>query len=498
MRYVLGIDLGTSAVKAALYDENCRKVCDAGKEYPLSCPQNGWAEQNAEDWYRAAAACIRQAIAQSGVRPQDIVSVGLSGQMNGIVLLDKNGAPLRPAILWCDQRGAQECEEINARVGTQNIFDITCNPALTGFSLAKLLWVRNHQPSLYDTCRHIMLPKDYIRLRLTGEYATDVSDASGMQLLDTGKRCWSKQVVSSLGIDASLLPTVYESPEISGRVHETAAQETGLPAGIPVAAGAGDNAASAIGTGVVTDCRSFLTLGTSGVIDTHSDTLRVDPQGRVHTFCAAVPGAWLIVASVQSAGLSMQWMRNLLFPGDSDYAQVNQAIASVPIGAQRLLYLPYLMGDRSPHMDPDARGVFFGLSSMHTREHLARAVMEGISYGVRDCYGVLQSMGVMPQEMLLCGGGAKSPIWRQMLADVLGLPMRLLQTSDSGALGAAILAAVSAGIYNDVRQACAQAVKTGGITQPDPAAGAAYEAFYALYRRIYPHLQMDFKALSAL
>ena len=205
MRYVLGIDLGTSAVKAALYDENCRKVCDAGKEYPLSCPQNGWAEQNAEDWYRAAAACIRQAIAQSGVRPQDIVSVGLSGQMNGIVLLDKNGAPLRPAILWCDQRGAQECEEINARVGTQNIFDITCNPALTGFSLAKLLWVRNHQPSLYDTCRHIMLPKDYIRLRLTGEYATDVSDASGMQLLDTGKRCWSKQVVSSLGIDASLL-----------------------------------------------------------------------------------------------------------------------------------------------------------------------------------------------------------------------------------------------------------------------------------------------------
>ncbi len=498
MRYILGIDLGTSAVKVVLYDETLRKCGDCGQEYPLSSPCNGWAEQQPDDWYAAASACIRRLLSESGVPAGSIVSVGLSGQMNGVVLLDGDGRPLRPAILWCDQRGAAECEEINSRVGADKIFSISCNPALTGFSLAKLLWVRNNQPDVFSACRHIMLPKDYIRLRLTGEYATDMSDASGSQLLDTGKRRWSPEIVSALGLDAAILPQVYESPEITGRVTACASAETGLPAGIPVVAGAGDNAASAIGTGVVEDCRSFLTLGTSGVINTHIDTLRVDAQGRVHTFCAAVPGAWLVVASQQSAGLSMQWMRNTLYPEDNEYARINADIAARPIGAQRLLYLPYLLGDRSPHMDPDARGVFFGLSSIHTRGDMARAVMEGVSYGLRDCLGVMRDMGIVPREMLVCGGGAKSPIWRQMLADVLSVPMRRMESSDSGALGACILAAVGAGVYANIREACGVSVRCGGAVQPDAARSAEYEKFYALFQRLYPHMQEDFKFLSKL
>lgn len=498
MRYVLGIDLGTSGVKAALYDETLRKVCDAGAEYPLSQPRNGWAEQEPKDWYRSAAGCIRETIQKSGARAEEIASVGLSGQMNGVVLLDGDGEPLRPAILWCDQRGAEECEEINARVGAERVFAVTCNPALTGFSLAKLLWVRRNQPDIFEKCRHIMLPKDYIRLRLTGEYATDVSDASGMQLLDTGKRRWAREVTDPLGLDPALLPAVYESPEISGRVTAAAACETGLPEGIPVVAGAGDNAASAIGTGTVLDCHSFLTLGTSGVINTHCETLRVDARGRVHTFCGAAPGAWLVVASVQSAGLSMQWLRNRFYPEDREYAQINRDIAALPVGAQRLLYLPYLMGDRSPHMDPDARGVFFGLTSLHDRGHLARAVMEGVSYGLRDCLGVLHDMGIRPEEMLVCGGGAKSPVWRQMLADVLDLPMRRLEASDSAALGAGVLAAVGAGLYASVQEACAEAVHPGDAMAPDAAKSREYERFYALYRVLYPHLRADFKALAAL
>lgn len=498
MRYVLGIDLGTSAVKVVLYDEHLRRCGDCGRAYPLSSPQNGWAEQQPDDWYAAVSACIRQLLAESGVPADAIVSIGLSGQMNGVVLLDEAGQPLCPAILWCDQRGAAECEEINSRVGAKKIFSITCNPALTGFSLAKLLWVKNHQPDVFAACRHIMLPKDYIRLRLTGEYATDMSDASGSQLLETGNRRWSKEITAALGLDDAILPHAYESPEITGRVTKRASAETGLPAGVPVVAGAGDNAAAAIGTGIVEDCRAFLSLGTSGVISAHIDTLRVDAQGRVHTFCAAVPGAWLVVASQQSAGLSMQMLRNALYPGDAEYEQLNRDIAALPIGADRLLYLPYLLGDRSPHMDPDARGVFFGLSSVHTRGNLARAVMEGVSYGIRDCLGVLSEMGIAPAEMLLCGGGAKSPVWRQMLADVLSLPMRRMESSDSGALGACILAAVGAGVFASIGEACSVSVRFGDAVVPDAARSAQYDKFYALFRTLYPHMKEDFTALSKL
>lgn len=498
MRYILGIDLGTSAVKVVLYDEHLRKHGDCGRVYPLSSPHNGWAEQQPDDWYAAVSACIRQLLAESGVSADAIVSIGLSGQMNGVVLLDKAGRPLCPAILWCDQRGAAECEEVNSRVGAKKIFSITCNPALTGFSLAKLLWVKNHRPDIFAACRHIMLPKDYIRLRLTGEYATDMSDASGSQLLDTGNRCWSKEITAALDLDNAILPRVYESPEIAGRVTKRASAETGLPAGVPVVAGAGDNAAAAIGTGIVEDCRAFLSLGTSGVISAHIDTLRVDAQGRVHTFCAAAPGAWLVVASQQSAGLSMQMLRNALYPGDAEYEQLNRDVAALPIGADRLLYLPYLLGDRSPHMDPDARGVFFGLSSVHTRGNLARAVMEGVSYGIRDCLGVLNEMGICPAEMLLCGGGAKSQVWRQMLADVLSLPMRRMESSDSGALGACILAAVGAGVFANIGEACSVSVRFGDVVAPDPARSAQYDKFYALFRTLYPHMKEDFTALSKL
>ena len=498
MAHLLGIDLGTSAVKVVLYNDQLRPICSAGRSYPLSSPKNGWAEQNPDDWSQAAFACIRETIDQSGVQPESIAAVGLSGQMNGVALLDKDGRPLRPAILWFDQRGAAECEEINARLGAEKLFAITCNPALTGFSLAKLLWVKNNQPEVFAACRHIMLPKDYIRLRLTGEYATDMSDASGMQLLDTPHRCWSREITAALGLDDAILPAVYESPEITGRVTRRAAEQTGLREGTPVVAGAGDNAAAAVGSGVADDCRAFLSLGTSGVISAHAAKLRVDGAGRVHTFCGAVPGEWLVVASEQSAGLSMQWMRDTLYPDDREYEQINRDIASLPVGARRLIYLPYLMGDRSPHMNPDARGVFFGLSSIHTRGDMARAVMEGVSYGIRDCLGVLNEMGIAPEEMLLCGGGAKSAVWRQMLADVLGLPMRRLENADSGALGASVLAGVGAGVFGSVRDVRALVCRPGSADVPNTARSAEYDRYYALFRALYPHLQGDFKTLSGL
>lgn len=498
MAYLLGIDLGTSAVKVVLYDVLLRPVCSAGRSYPLSSPQNGWAEQNPEDWRHAAFACIREIIAKSGVQPESILSIGLTGQMNGVALLDSDGAPLRPAILWCDQRGAAECEEINARLGADKLFSITCNPALPGFSLAKLIWVQNNQPEIFAACRHIMPPKDYIRLCLTGEYATDMSDASGMQLLDTPRRRWSREIAAAFGLDSAILPALYESPEITGRVTRRAAEQTGLREGTPVVAGAGDNASPSVGMGLADDCRAFLSLGTSAVISAHAATLRVDAAGRVHTYCSAVPGEWLIVASQQSAGLSMQWLRSMFYPDDREYAQINRDIAAQPVGARRLIYLPYLMGDRSPHMDMDARGVFFGLSSVHTRADMARAVMEGVSYGIRDCLGVLREMGVSPEEMFLCGGGAKSAVWRQMLADVLGLPMRRLESADSGALGACVLAGVGAGVFGSVRDARSLVYHPGDSDVPNAAHRAEYDKYYALFDSLYPRLKADFKTLAGL
>ena len=379
MKYVLGIDLGTSGTKTVLFDQYGTAVCSALVEYPLYQPHNGWAEQKPEDWYHAAVDTIRSVLTKSGVDKKDVVSMGISGQMHGLVMLDEAGNVLRPSIIWCDQRTAAECDQIHEIVGRDQLIAITANPALTGFTLSKLLWVRNHEPEVYAKCRHILLPKDYVRYMLTGDFATEVSDASGMQMLDVPNRCWSEKLLNMLNIDPSLLAKVYESCEVTGHISKAAAELTGLSEDTLVVGGAGDNAAAAVGTGVVEDGRAFTTIGTSGVVFAHTDKLAIDPKGRVHTFCCAVPGAWHVMGVTQAAGLSLKWFRDnfcmaekeaAALMGEDPYNLMNKQAAQSPIGANKLLYAPYLMGERTPHLDADCRGMFFGLSAMHTRRDL--------------------------------------------------------------------------------------------------------------------------------
>ncbi len=505
MAYLIGIDLGTSGTKTVLFHTDGAIAASKTVEYPMSQPQNGWAEQNPEDWVAAAFETLRSVT--SGVDPSEILGIGISGQMHGLVMLDADGEVIRPSIIWCDQRTGAECEEITARVGRQRLIDITANPALTGFTASKILWVRNHEPENYARCRHILLPKDYLRYRLTGAFATEVSDASGMQLLDIGRRCWSEEVCRALDIDMQLLAKVYESPEITGEVTAEAAARTGLRAGTPVAGGAGDNAAAAVGTGVVRQGRAFTTIGTSGVVFAHTDAMAIDPAGRVHTFCCAVPGCWHVMGVTQAAGLSLKWFRdNFCGPeketaalmGVDPYYLMDQAAEKAPIGANRLLYLPYLMGERTPHLDPDCRGAFFGLSAMHTRVDLLRAVLEGVAYSLRDCMEIIRGMGFAIDDMMACGGGGTSAVWRQMLADLYGCPVSTSSSKESAALGVAILAGVGAGVYADVPTACDRLIGKALTQQPIETNSTAYEPYYQMYRQLYPALAAQYKTLAQL
>lgn len=507
MACLLGIDIGTSGTKSVLFDETGRILASALAEYPMQQPRNGWAEQDPEDWWRAVAQTIGAVLQKSGIPTGEVAALGLSGQMHGLVMLDEAGQVLRPSIIWCDQRTSRECEEMTEKVGAQRMMEITANPALTGFTASKILWVRNHQPELYERCRHILLPKDYIRYRLTGEYATEVSDASGMQLLDVPHRCWSQEVLDKLEIDRALLARVYESPEVTGRVSRSAAQATGLREGVLVVGGAGDNAAAAVGTGVVRDGLAFTTIGTSGVVFAHTSQLSIDPKGRAHTFCCAVPGAWHVMGVTQAAGLSLKWLRNNCCSeevataqreGVDPYLLMDREAERIPVGADKLLYLPYLMGERTPHLDPDCRGVFFGLAGMHTRAHLIRAVMEGVGYSLRDCAAVLREMGVQISDMMACGGGGSSRLWRQMLADLYGCPVKTTASHENGALGVAILAGVGAGIFSSVEEGCDALVQVDKTQPPIPENQAAYDRYYPVYTALYRDLQSRFRELAAL
>ena len=507
MEYVIGVDLGTSGTKTVLFSSDGQPIASKTIEYPLYQPQNGWAEQAPEDWWHAGCGSMKEVIAKSGINPKDIKGIGISGQMHGLVMLDKAGNVLRRSIIWCDQRTAAECDEITAKVGASRLIELTANPALTGFTASKILWVRNHEPEIYEKCAHILLPKDYVRYMLTGEFATEVSDASGMQLLDVPNRCWSDEVLSKLGIDKSLLAKVYESPEITGKVTAQAAELCGVPAGTPVVGGAGDNAAAAVGTGTVQDGIAFTTLGTSGVVFAHTDKLSIDPKGRVHTFCCAVPGAWHVMGVTQAAGLSLKWFRDNFCSDemvaakglDKDpYYLMDKQAERIPIGAERLLYLPYLMGERTPHLDPNCRGAFIGLSAMHTRQHMLRAVMEGVVYSQRDSVEVLRGMGVKINDMLACGGGGTSPLWRQMLADVYGCPVKTVVSKEGPALGVAILASVGTGIYKSVQEACKEVIKTNPAQNPIAENSKEYEKFYKMYTELYPALKESYAKLAAL
>ncbi len=507
MKYLIGIDLGTSGTKTVLFREDGTAVCSSTREYPMYQPNNGWAEQDPADWWDAAVGTIGQVIRESGVDAGDIAALGISGQMHGLVMLDEKGGVLRKSIIWCDQRTGEECEQITRLVGAQRLIEITANPALTGFTASKILWVRNHEPDVYKQCRHILLPKDYLRYMLTGDFATEVSDASGMQLLDVPGRCWSAEVLEKLDIDPSLLARVYESPEVTGHISHRASRMTGLDTHTLVVGGAGDNAAAAVGTGIVRDGSAFTTIGTSGVVFAHTDKLAIDPKGRVHTFCCAVPGAWHVMGVTQGAGLSLRWLRDTccleekaqaLQQGVDAYEIMTALAGQSPVGANRLVYLPYLMGERTPHLDPDCRGVFFGLSAMHTKGDLIRAVLEGVSYSLKDCLDILDGMGVRPDSMLLTGGGARSPFWRRMLADVFDCPVTTTVNTEGPALGVAILAGVGAGIYTSVQEACARMIRIGETLQPDAANAKQYAACHRFYDSLYPVLRDSFKQLRAL
>jgi len=504
MEYLLGIDLGTSGTKAVLFDVRGSAVASATVEYPLHQPQNGWAEQDPLDWWEAAKATIRQVLQKSGAAPEAIKGIGISGQMHGLVLLDDKGDVLRPAILWNDGRTSVECAEITQSIGYSRLIAVTANPALTGFTAGKILWVRKNEPGIYEKIRHILLPKDYVRYKLTGEYFSEMSDASGTNLLDVPRRQWSDEILGLLKIDKGLLPPLLESSDRAGVITPQAAKDTGLKAGTVVAAGAGDNAAAAVGTGVVTQGKAFITIGTSGVIFAHSDTVQIDPQGRVHTFCAAVPGAYTVMSCSLAAGLSLKWFRDTFcraecetgeLMGVDPYKLLDEEAGKVPIGANRLLFLPYLMGERSPLLDSNARGAFIGLSAMHTRRDLLRAVMEGVIYSQKQNLDVLSGMRVLPEALFATGGGAKSPLWRAMIADVLQMPVKTVANAEGPALGAAILAGVACGVYRDIPGACDEIIREKEPLRPNKANGDAYSRVYRIYESLYPRLKEAYREL---
>ena len=507
MNCVIGVDLGTSGTKTVLFSDDGTPIASKTIEYPLYQPKNGWAEQNPMDWWNATCCGMKSVIAQSGVSPKDIRGVGISGQMHGLVMLDKSGNVLRRSIIWCDQRTSGECEEITAKVGAGRLIELTANPALTGFTASKILWVRNHEPEIYEKCAHILLPKDYVRYMLTGEFATEMSDASGMQLLDVPNRCWSDEVLSKLSIEKSLLAKVYESPEITGKITAHASELCGVPSGTPVVGGAGDNAAAAVGTGTVQDGIAFTTLGTSGVVFAHTDKLSIDPKGRVHTFCCAVPGAWHVMGVTQAAGLSLKWFRDNFCDSEiaaakgmkkEPYYLMDKQAETIPIGAEHLLYLPYLMGERTPHLDPNCRGAFIGLSAIHTRQHLLRAVMEGVVFSQRDSVEVLREMGIKINDMLACGGGGTSRLWRQILSDVYGCPVKTVSSKEGPALGVAILALVGTGAYKSVQEACKEIIKTNPAQNPIAENSMEYEKYYKMYASLYPALKESYEKLAQI
>ncbi len=507
MNYLIGIDVGTSGTKTVLFDERGQVVASALKEYPLYQPRNGWAQQRPEDWRDAVLGTLKEVMEQSRVPAADVKSIGLSGQMHGLVMLDGQGEVIRPSIIWCDQRTGEEVEDMLQVMPRERWIQITANPPLTGWTAAKILWVRKHEPENYGRCRHILLPKDYIRYVLTGVFATEVSDASGMQLLDVPGRCWSEEVLEKLDIPREWLGTVHESCEVTGHLLPDIAAKVGLTAETAVAGGAGDNAAAAVGTGVVKDGRAFTTIGTSGVVFAHSSKVVIDPAGRVHTCCCAVPGAWHIMGVTQGAGLSLKWMKDNFCQdytaaaqaeGRDVYELVNRAVEGIPAGSDRLIYLPYLMGERTPHLDPDCRGVFFGLSAVHTRAHLLRAVMEGVAFSLADCNDILQEMGIHVDQMMACGGGGKSPVWRQMLADLYGCRVQTAEQTEGPALGAAVLAGVGCGLYGSVEKACDALVSPGSGCSPEEEVAVVYRQYHRLYKKLYRSLKEDYRELARL
>ena len=494
----LGIDVGTGGTRALVIDEGGHVIASATEEHrPFASPQIGWAEQDPGDWWRACGLAVHKALAQGCLRGDQISCVGLSGQMHGAVLLDEQARVVRPALIWCDVRTENQSRDLTAQIGAARLIELTCNPALTNFTLTKCLWVRENEPANWSRVRSLMLPKDYVRFELTGERATDVADASGTLLLDVAHRRWSKEMLGLVEMDESLLPALYESPEICGQISAAGAAATGLQSGTPVVAGAGDQAAGAIGMGVVSPGTVSATIGTSGVVLAATDAPALDPGGRLHTFCHAVPGRWMVMGVTQAAGLSLRWFRDQFGAatnGNSDsgshsYDRLTAEAAKAPPGSDGLLWAPYLMGERTPYLDPAARGMLVGLTASHTRAHVIRAILEGVAFSLRDTFTIFQEIEVPVQTIRLGGGGARSSLWRQIQADAYGQPVEIVEAEEGAAYGAAILAGIGAMAWPSVDAACDAVVRIAGNTTPNSADSLVMDKAYAVYRRMYPAMK---------
>jgi xylulokinase len=491
---LLGIDVGTGGSRALVIDELGRVGASATVEHvPFASPQTGWAEQEPLDWWRAATEAVRAVLFSGEVTAEEIGCVGLTGQMHGAVLLDERDEPLRPAIIWCDLRTEAQCRVLTERVGAEQLIQLVMNPALEGFTLPKLLWVREAEPELWSRVRTMLLPKDYVRLRLTGDRATDVVDASGTLLFDVRERKWSKEMLDNVELDDSLLAQVYESAEITGRVSAAGAAATGLHAGTPVVAGAGDQAAGAVGMGIVEAGVVSATIGTSGVVFAATARPALDPLGRVHTFCHAVPGRWHVMGVTQAAGLSLRWFRDRFGTGTDDtsdpYERLIAEAATAPPGADGVLWAPYLMGERTPHLDPQARAALVGLTASHTRAHVIRAILEGVAFSLRDTLTIFTEMNVPVETIRLGGGGARSTLWQQIQADVYGRGVEIVEAEEGAAYGAALLAGVGGGAWASVEEACATAVRIRTSVEPEPESTRLMDERYQSYQLIYPALR---------
>ena len=494
---LIGIDIGTSGTRALLIDA-AGKVCGSmvREHVQFRSPQPGWAEQDPEDWWQATVQAIPELLRATSTAPDEIGAIGLSGQMHGAVLLDAADRVVRPAIIWCDQRTAAQTAWLTKELGAERIIGLTSNPALTNFTVTKLLWVREHEPELWRNFRSLLLPKDYVRFRLTGEKAMDVADASGTLLLDVAHRRWSSEMLASLDLPQNVLPNLFECHQVVGTITAEAASLTGLRAGTPVVAGAGDQAAGALGMGIVRPGDVSATIGTSGVVFAATDQPFLDPHGRLHTFCHAVPGRWHVMGVTQAAGLSLRWFRDTFADNDAEsYTRLAESAAPVPAGAEGLLWAPYLMGERTPHLDPEARGALVGLTPSHRAAHMVRAIMEGVAFSLKDTLTIFGEIGVPARAIRLGGGGARSPLWQQIQADVYGQTVEIVSAEEGAAYGAALLAGVGAGVWPTADAACDSVVQVAKRIPPHPADRATLQQLYGAYRSLYPALRPVFHNL---
>jgi xylulokinase len=501
--YYIGLDIGTSSVKALLVSAEGKVVDSATPEYPFQTPRPLWSETDPDVWWEATCKAIRSLISE--IDPSEVTAVGLTGQMHGMVALDSKGRVLRPCIMWNDQRSFRECDEITQKVGESEILRITGNPVLAGFTAPKVLWVKNNEPEVFSSIDKIVLPKDYIRYKLSSEFFTDVSDASGTSLLDVGNRKWSNEMLDALEWPTQWMPEVTESTEATAKVSQEASALTGLLVGTPIIAGGGDQAAQAVGCGIVKEGMVSATLGTSGVVFAQSDEYRVEPEGKLHAFCHAVPGKWHLMGVMLSAAGSFQWYKNQLGTeeqklesegGPNAYDSLTASAETVSPGSDALIFLPYLSGERTPHPDPHARGCFIGLSVRHEKRHLTRAVLEGVSFGLNDSVELMRNLGVNPKEIVLSGGGTRSALWKQMLADVFSSRCTMVNALEGAAYGAAILAAVGSGAFTSVEDACGQWIRQTEVVEPSGDI-SSYDKFYSIYRSLYPTLQETFRSLAS-